>query len=112
MEIKGKVIAKPESKSGISAKGAWKKAFLVIRYEEGQYPKDIILTNLKNSDEFEQIQVGATGTFKFDANARENKGIWFCDLNCWTWKLEDSKTEEIVADPPSTTVEDIEDAPF
>lgn len=86
MEIKGKIVAKPASDSGTSSRGVWKKAFVVVRYEEGQYPKEILLYNMKNADGFEQLQVGETCTFKFDARTRQaNNGKWYCELECWSW---------------------------
>lgn len=88
MEIKGKVFAKPESKTGVSSRGPWKRAQLVIRYEEGQYPRDILLSNMNKAEEFERIQIGQTGTFKFDGSVRENNGNYYLDLNCWSWQLD------------------------
>ena len=89
MEIKGRVIATPRSKTGVSQKGPCKKAFIVVRYEEGQYPKDIVLSNMRKAEDFERIQRGDTGTFKFDAKAREgSNGEWYCDLECWSWTLD------------------------
>lgn len=89
MEIKGRVIATPSSESGTSSRGPWKKAFIVVRYEEGQYPKDILLYNIKNPESFEQIQAGASGVFKFDAKTRQaNNGRWYCELECWSWNLD------------------------
>ena len=89
MEIKGKVYAKPESESGTSARGFWKKAYLVIRYEDGQYPKDILLSSMRKADEMEKVQVGQTGTFKFDARVRQSQnGKWFCDLECWSIEMD------------------------
>lgn len=86
MEIKGRITARPASESGTSAKGPWKKAFVVVRYEEGQYPKDVLLFNMKNADRFEQLSVGAYGTFKFDAKTRQStNGRWYCELECWSW---------------------------
>lgn len=85
MEITGRVISKPDTLSG----STWKKSFIVVRYEEGQYPKDILLSNMKKPEEFERIRVGDRGTFKFDANVRESNGRVYCDLNCWSWKIED-----------------------
>ena len=100
MEIKGRVIAKPASESGNSARGGWKKAYLVIRYEEGQYPRDILLANMRKADEFENIRVGQSGTFKFDARTKQSSGgKWFCDLECWSWTLDQSYTA--AAPPPS-----------
>lgn len=84
MEIRGKVYAKPDSVSGISSRGSWKKAFLVIRYDDGQYPKDILLSSMNKAEEMERVQIGQTGTFKFDARTRMGQsGKWFCDLECW-----------------------------
>lgn len=91
MEITGKVVKKPASATGVSGKGPWKKAFVVIRYEEGQYPKDILLSNMKDAEDFERIRIGDKGTFKYDASVRESNGRFFCDLNCWSWKIEDDR---------------------
>lgn len=89
MEIHGKVIAKPASKTGVSQRGPWKKIFLVIRYDEGQYPKDLLLSNINKAEDFERIQIGQSGTFKFDGSAREGQnGNWYLDLNCWSWQLD------------------------
>lgn len=88
MEIKGKVIAKPASATGVSSKGPWRKAALVIRYEEGQYPKDLLISNMKKAEDFERIPVGATGTFKFDGKVRDSNGRYFLDLECWSWTLD------------------------
>ena len=89
MEITGKVVNKPDSTTGVSNRGPWKKAYVVVRYEEGQYPKDILLSNMKDAENFERIRIGDKGVFKFDANVRESNGRFFCDLNCWSWKIED-----------------------
>ena len=88
MEIKGRVIAKPVATSGVSARGPWKKAALVIRYEDGQYPKDLLLTNMKKAEDFERIPIGATGTFKYDGKVNNNNGRYYQDLECWQWTLD------------------------
>lgn len=92
MEIKGRVLEKPQSESGQSSRGAWKRAFLVIRYEDGQYPKDILLSCSRKADDFERIPIGSTGTFKFDARTRNaSNGKWYCDLECWSWDLDNQR---------------------
>lgn len=89
MEIKGRVIAKPASESGTSARGFWKKAYLVIRYEEGQYPKDILLSSMRKAEDMERVREGQTGTFKFDARTRQaQNGKWYCELECWALDLD------------------------
>lgn len=97
MEIKGKVLNKVPMESGTSARGTWYKAALVIRYEEGQYPKDILLSNMRKANEFDAIPIGASGKFKFDAKARQaNNGRWYCELECWDWILDQQNNN---ADP-------------
>lgn len=89
MEIKGRVIAKPASESGTSSRGFWKRAYLVIRYEEGQYPRDILLSSMRKAEEMEKVHEGQSGTFKFDARTRQaNNGRWYCELECWAFDLD------------------------
>lgn len=100
MEIKGRVIAKPASESGTSSRGFWKRAYLVIRYEEGQYPRDILLSSMRKADEMENVREGQSGTFRFDARTRQgSSGRWFCDLELWSFELDQQKTETSQADP-------------
>lgn len=94
MEIKGRVIAKPASESGTSARGFWKKAFLVIRYEEGQYPKDILISSMRKASEMENVREGQSGTFKFDAKTRQaSNGRWYCELECWAFDLDQQQPD-------------------
>ena len=88
MEVKGKITAIPAPKAGVSAKGPWKKAFIVVEYEGGQYPKQILLSNMNKAEDFSRLRVGDTGTFKFDGSVRENNGNHYLDLNCWSWSLD------------------------
>lgn len=102
MEIKGKVIAKPASESGSSSRGFWKKAFLVVRYEEGQYPKDIMISSMRKAEELEKVQVGQRGVFKIDARTRQSSnGRWYCELECWGYTLDaDSPASPGVGNDP------------
>lgn len=88
MEIRGKITAIPPAKSGISSKGPWKKAFIVVEYEGGQFPKQIMLSNMKQAEAFEKLGIGQTGTFKFDCSVRQSGGSYFLDLNCWSWQMD------------------------
>lgn len=101
MEIKGKVIAKPASESGTSARGFWKKAYLVIRYEEGQYPKDILISSMRKASEMENVRVGQSGTFKFDGRTRQaQNGKWYCELECWAFDLDQQQQQSPSDDDP------------
>ena len=86
MEITGKVVAVPPVQSGMSARGPWKKATVVVEYEGGQYPKRAVLTNMKDAENFCQLRVGDTYKFYFNMEARESNGKWFQDIKCWKWE--------------------------
>lgn len=89
MEIRGKVIERPWSESGTSARGPWKRAYIVVRYEDGQYPKDLLLSSMRKADDVLRLQVGQTGTFKFDARTRKaTNGKWYCELECWDFVMD------------------------
>lgn len=90
MEVKGKITAIPPARSGVSGRGPWKKAFIVVRYEEGDHPKSIMLSNMNKAEEFERLAVGQSGTFKFDCSVRENNGNFYMDINCWSWQIDQS----------------------
>lgn len=94
MEIKGKITATPQAKSGISQRGPWKKAFIVVEYESGQFPKQLLLSNMSKAEDFEKLMVGQTGTFKFDGGVREaSNGSYYMDLNCWSWQIDNSTAD-------------------
>ena len=100
MEITGKIIARPATESGVSAKGPWRKAFVVVRYEEGQYPKDILLYNMRKAEEFERLQNGQEVKFKFDAKTRQaSSGRWYCELECWDWSVQPAQAAPNNDDP-------------
>ena len=89
MEVKGKVIAKPASEAGVSSRGPWKKAYLVIRYEEGQYPKDILVSSMRKAEDLERVQIGQTGVFRYDAKTRHaDNGKWYCEMECWSFDID------------------------
>ena len=88
MEIKGKIIQNLGIQSGTSKAGkAWSKASILIE-TEGQYPKKVVLDNLKNADEFSKLAVGSTGTFHIEINSNEYNGRWYTSVNCWKWELD------------------------
>ena len=100
MEIKGKVIQNLGIQSGTSKAGkAWSKASILIE-TEGQYPKKVVLDNLKNADEFGKLTVGSTGTFHIEIESREYNGRWYSSVNCWKWA-----TDGPVQSPVETTPE-------
>lgn len=95
MEIKGKITATPAPKTGVSSKGPWKKVFIVVEYESGQYPKQLLLSNMSKAEDFSRLKVGDSGVFKFDGSVRENNGNFYLDLNCWSWTLDRDSNDPI-----------------
>lgn len=89
LEVKGTVVARPQTESGTSSRGPWRKAFAVIRYEEGQYPKEALLYNMRDAEKFDKLTIGVRGTFQFDAKSRQaSNGRWYCELECWHWTVD------------------------
>ena len=110
MEVKGKIIAKPASVSGVSAKGPWRKSSIIVQYEEGQYPKQLLLMSINKDEALEKLQIGQTGTFKFDGNVRQaSNGNYYLDLNVWGWDLDAQQT---ATEPAPAAATDPADLPF
>lgn len=100
MEIKGKIIQNLGIQSGTSKAGkSWSKASILIE-TEGQYPKKVVLDNLKNADEFGKLTIGSTGTFHIEINSNEYNGRWYTSVNCWKWEID---TPQAPAAPQSAT---------
>lgn len=86
MEIKGKVVANLGLQKGTSKAGKeWAKSTVVIEYG-GQYPKKIVLDNLKNAEEFAKLAVGTEGVFHIEVESREFNGRWYTSASCWKWE--------------------------
>lgn len=86
MEIKGKIIQNLSLQSGTSKAGkAWSKASILIE-TEGQYPKKVVLDNMKNPEEFSKLAVGFVGVFHIEINSNEFNGRWYTSVNCWKWE--------------------------
>lgn len=117
MEIKGRVIYNLGIQSGTSKAGnAWSKASIVIE-TEGQYPKKVLIENIKKAEEFSKIAVGSIGTFDIEISSNEFNGRWYTSVNCWRWKIEQNESPVVIpapAIPPApqpVKVED-DDLPF
>jgi hypothetical protein len=94
MEISGRIVAIPREKTGSSSRGFWRKVFIVVQYEDGQYPKQILLSNMNKAEAFAKLRVGQTGKFKFDGKVGEHDGNYFLDLNCWAWEINETASAQ------------------
>lgn len=100
MEIKGKIIQNLGIQSGTSKAGkAWSKASILIE-TEGQYPKKVVLENMKNAEEFSKLAVGFVGVFHIEISSNEYNGRWYTSVNCWKWELDLQQSQ---AAPQSAT---------
>lgn len=88
MEIIGKIIAVPPIDKGVSQRGPWARATVVVEYESGQFPKSIALQNSKDAENFAKLSIGQTGKFYFDTKTREYNGKYYTDINCWKWEVQ------------------------
>lgn len=86
MEIKGKVVNVLPLEKGTSKAGKeWQKATIVVEYGEGQYPKIVAVSNMKNAEAFSKIAVGSEIMLQVDVTSREFNGRWFTSCDCWAW---------------------------
>lgn len=93
LEVKGKIVAVPSIISGPSKNGnTWRKASIVVEYEDGKYPHQLLLSNMDKVADFSRMQVGMTGTFRYDGSVRcANNGNYYMDLTCWSWKIDEEQ---------------------
>lgn len=104
-EIEGKVIAKLPIVSGVSAKGEWKKATVILEFMDGEYPSKLALENMKKADDFNNIAVGSNVKVKFSVSSRENNGRYYTGANCVSWEVLSSSG--VQADKPTGTKDNL-----
>ena len=88
MEIIGKIVAVAPIERGMSQRGPWSRATVVVEYESGQFPKSIALQNSKDAENFAKLPIGTTGKFFFDTKTREFNGKYYTDITCWKWDVQ------------------------
>ena len=85
MELRGKIIAVLEKKSGVgkSTGNPWSAQSYVLETME-QYPKKMVF-EVFGEDKIGQfnIQPGEELTVSFDIDAREYQGRWFNSIRAW-----------------------------
>ena len=98
LQITGKVIEVLEEKSGESANGPWRKQDFILE-TEGQYPRQVCITQWgDNIDKFD-VQEGETLTAHIDIQSREYKGRWYTDVKAW--RIE--RVEQLQPEPDDQT---------
>lgn len=89
MEIKGTIINVLPLESGVSKTNGnpWSKATIIVE-TDGQYPKKVAMSNMKNAEEFARLPIGARGAFKIDVESREYNNRWYSEIRCYAYELE------------------------
>ena len=93
MEIKGKIVRVLPLIQGVSARGPWSKATVVIEYQSGNYTKTLALDNISKAEEFSKLAVGSELTFLFDVSSNEYNGRFYTQCNCFGWNQADSQPQ-------------------
>ena len=93
-EVHGRVIQNPVTQTGNGANGPWGRTQIVIEITDGNHTKKLALENKKKFQEFALLQVGQTGTFKFDISSREWNGKWYTSAECWSWSIDEPRQQE------------------
>ena len=89
MELIARVTTSLGITSGVSKAGnPWQKGELVVE-TEGEYPKKIALSNMKNAEEFARLPIGALVKFKIDIESREYNGKWYTNVNAYAFELQE-----------------------
>lgn len=87
MEIKGKIIAVLEEKTGEGKNGTWKSQDAVLE-TVGQYPKKVAFNMY--GDKIAPLQIGNEVTVSFDVESKEFNGRWFTNLKSWKVEVSDN----------------------
>lgn len=83
MDIKGKIIAVLEKKSGMNERGTWAVQEYVLETLE-KFPHKLVFEAFTEEkiQEF-KIQLGEVVTVKFEFHAQEYKGRWYNKVRAW-----------------------------
>ncbi len=85
MNIQGKLTQVTTPESGLSKAGKeWIKCQAIIE-TEGQYPKKIAVTIMKEAliNEITDKQLGENVSLECNAESRESNGKWYTDISLW-----------------------------
>lgn len=95
--IIGRVIAILPKVSGTSANGKeWSRATIVVEQpsNDSKFTRKVVLSNLRNADEFGALEVGTLAKFYVDIESREYNGRWYTDVTCWKWEVTGAEAQQ------------------
>ncbi len=97
LKIAGRVIDILEEQSGTGRNGPWRKQDFILE-TEGEYPKQVCVTQWGDNIEKFGVQEGERLTVHIDIQSREYKGRWYTDVKAWRVEREDAAASP--AGPP------------
>lgn len=111
LQIKGTVNKILEEQSGESKNGPWRKRDFILE-TEGQYPKNVCITQWGDNIDKADVQEGETIIAHIDIQSREYKGNWYTDVKAW--KVERPDAQQQQSEPagppkPSEEIYDVDD---
>lgn len=80
LEIKGRIIAVLEEKTGEGKNGKWQSQDAVIE-TDGQYPKKVCFNMF--GDKIIPLSIGQEVNVSFEVESKEFNGRWFTNLRAW-----------------------------
>ena len=87
MEIKGKIIAVLEEKTGEGKNGIWRSQDAVLETID-QYPKKVAFNMY--GEQIVPLQIENEVTVSFDIQSKEFNGRWFTNLKAWKVEVKDN----------------------
>lgn len=96
LQLKGTVDKILEEKSGESKNGPWRKRDFILK-TQGDYPKQICITQWGDSIDKADVQKGEEIVAHIDIQSREYNGNWYTDVKAW--KIEKVSGQETSSMP-------------
>lgn len=82
LQLKGTVDQILEEQSGEGKNGPWRKRDFILK-TQGDYPKQICITQWGDNIDKANVQKGDEITAFIDIQSREYKGNWYTDVKAW-----------------------------
>ncbi|MDT8368187.1 MAG: DUF3127 domain-containing protein [Longimicrobiales bacterium] len=82
LKLTGKVVQILEEQSGQGKNGPWRKQDFILE-TEGQYPKQVCITQWGDNIDTFGVQEGEALTASIDIASREYNGRWYTDVKAW-----------------------------
>ena len=100
LEIKGRIIAVLEEKTGEGKNGKWQSQDAVIE-TDGQYPKKVCFNMF--GDKIIPLSIGQEVNVFFEVESKEFNGRWFTNLRAWKVDVIGGSSVSSTQQPTATT---------